>query len=188
MKSKTIKLFAVAALTSTFSFISHSSFAAQPAGQNAAPFGLEIGVATCDAARARIGALTETKIGDDQLLAPKKPSTLYEGATSATVRCSGNKVIAVQFQASKGGMSSEASREVYAGLSKKYKVVAGGPMPSLGNGYARFASGNSIIEEDSPHLSFEFTVTYFEKGFYDSIVASNKEEAKKSKDGKQSSL
>jgi hypothetical protein len=85
-------------------------------------------------------------------------------------------------------MGSEGSRGVYANLSKKYKLVAGGPMPQLGNGYARFAAGNSIIEQDAPHLSFEFTLTYYEKSFYDSIVASNKDKEKKSSEKKQSSL
>ncbi len=188
MKSRNYKLFVIATSLSTLSLCSLPALSAQPVGQNASPFGLEIGVATCNAARAKIGALSEKKVGDDTLLYPDNPSSLYEGARSAMVRCSNNLVIAVQFQASKGGMSSEASREVYAGLSKKYKLVAGGPMPSLGNGYARFSSGNSVIEEDAPHMSFEFTVTYYEKGFYDGIVASNKAEAKKSKEGKQSSL
>ena len=71
---------------------------------------------------------------------------------------------------------------------KKYRLVAGGSMPELGNGYARFAAGNSIIEQDSPHLSFVFTVTYYEKSFYDSVVASNKKKDKKVRDNKESSL
>lgn len=85
-------------------------------------------------------------------------------------------------------MDSEGSRGVYANLSKKYKLVAGGPMPQLGNGYARFAAGNSIIERNALYLSFEFTLTHYEKSFYDSIVASNKGKEKKANDKKQSSL
>jgi hypothetical protein len=61
-------------------------------------------------------------------------------------------------------------------------------MPQLGNGYARFQSGNSVIEEDAPHLGFEFTLTYYEKALYDGIVASNNAKAKKANDKKQSSL
>ncbi|MEO8121610.1 MAG: hypothetical protein ABI606_20075, partial [Rhodoferax sp.] len=126
--------------------------------------------------------------GTDVLLASKNPSELYEGASEATVRCSNNLVTAVQFKASKGGMGAESSRAVYSGLSRKYKLVSGGPMPQLGDGYARLTSGNSIIEQSAPHLSFEFTVTYYEKSFYDSIVASNKASSKKSSERKQSAL
>jgi hypothetical protein len=136
-----------------------------------------------------LGRVEESKLGGaDVLLTAADPSALYDGASKAVVRCGDGKVTAVQIEASKGGMSSEGSRGVYANLSKKYKLVAGGPMPQLGNGYARFAAGNSIIEQDAPHLSFEFTLTYYEKSFYDSIVASNKDKEKKSSEKKQSSL
>jgi hypothetical protein len=175
-------LFAVA-----MAMVSISASAAE--SQNAAPFGLEIGVATCDAARTKLGSVQESKLGGtDVLLTAADPSALYEGATKLIVRCSDKRVFAVSFEASKGGMGNGAARDVYAGLARKYKRVAGAPMPNLGNGYARFAAGNSVIEQSAPHLSFEFTVTYYEKGFYDSIVASNKADAKKSQDNKQSAL
>jgi hypothetical protein len=85
-------------------------------------------------------------------------------------------------------MGNGGSRDVYSNLSKKYKLVAGGAMPQLGNGYARFAAGNSVIEQDSPHLSFVFTLTYYKKSFYDSIVASNKNKDKKTREKKEASL
>ena len=156
---------------------------------NAAPFGLEVGVATCDAARARLGQVEESKLdGTDVFLTAVAPSAIYEGASKAVVRCSDGKVIAVQIEAPKGGMGNGGSRDVYVNLSKKYKLVAGGSMPQLGNGYARFAVGNSIIEQDSPHLSFVFTLTYYKKSFYESIVASNKEKDKKAREKKETSL
>ena len=157
--------------------------------QNASPFGLEIGIATCDAARAKLVRADESKLdGTDVLLTAQNPSVLYEGASKAIVRCSGGRVIAVQIEAPKGGMRNEGSKSVYSGLSKKYKLVSGGPMPQLGNGYARFQTGNSIIEQNAPHLSFEFTLTYYEKTLYESIVASNKEKEKMAKDKKMKSL
>lgn len=187
MKSTSMSNVKISAATFAIALASISASAAP--SSNAAPFGLEIGVATCDAARAKLGRVEESKLGGtDVLLTASDPSALYDGASKAAVRCGDGKVIAVQIEASKGGMGSEGSRGVYANLSKKYKLVAGGPMPQLGNGYARFAAGNSIIEQDAPHLSFAFTLTYFEKSFYDSIVASNKEKQKKSADKKQSSL
>jgi hypothetical protein len=187
MKTSIAKTFKFNATTLTLVLASLSAMAAPP--QNAAPFNLEIGTATCDAARAKLGRVDESKLGGtDVLLTAKNPSALYDGASAASVRCSEGRVIAVQIEASKGGMGNEGAREVFAGLSKKYKLVAGGPMPQLGNGYARFQSGNSVIEQDAPHLSFEFTLTYFEKSFYDSLVTSSKDKEKKAADKKQSSL
>jgi hypothetical protein len=156
---------------------------------NAAPFGLEIGVASCDAARTKLGQLEEQKLdGSDLLLTAENPDALYETASKAVVRCSEGKVIAVQIEASKGGMGNEGARAAFASLSKKYKLVSGGPMPELGDGYARFQSGNSIVEQFARHLSFEFTLTYYEKSFYESIVASNKAKQKQAAQKKESSL
>lgn len=156
---------------------------------NATPFGLEIGVATCDAVRAKFNRPSEKKLeGGDVWLEASNREQLYPGANSLGARCSGNKLIAVQIEASKGGMENEGSREVFATLKSKYKLVSGGPMPSLGDGYARFAVGNTVIEQSAPHLSFVFSVTYFEKSFYDGIVAAKQKEQQQAKSKKQSSL
>ena len=85
-------------------------------------------------------------------------------------------------------MESRASREAFATLKSKYKLVSGGPMPSLGNGYARFAAGKSVIEQDAPHLSFEFTITYMEKSFYEELMKNNQKQKNDTASRKQSSL
>ena len=186
---KSTHMFNIKVSAAAFAVAIASISASAATSSNASPFGLEIGVASCDAARAKLGSVEETKLGDiDILLTAKDPSALYEGARKAVVRCGDGKVTAVQIEATKGGMGNQGSREVYVNLSKKYKLVAGGPMPQLGNGYARFAAGNSVIEQDAPHLSFEFTLTYYEKALYDGIVASNNAKVKKANDKKQSSL
>src|SRR5450830_908137 len=122
MKSSISMTFKINATALVLSLASLSASAA--ASANAAPFGLEIGVATCDAARAKLGKVSESKLdGNDVLLEAANPSSLYEGATKLIVRCSDKRVFAVQFEASKGGMGNEASRDVYAGLARKYKRV-----------------------------------------------------------------
>lgn len=189
MKTNLSKLFSLTLTAAAMALTAQGSLAVQSGAQNASPFGLEVGSATCDAARAKLGSTNEKKLNDsDVVIYSNNPSNLYNGASEAFVRCSNNRIIAVQFTASKGGMGSPSARETYSGLSKKYKLVSGGPMPQLGDGYARFAIGGSIIEQSAPHLSFDFTVTYFDKNFYDGIVASTKAEEKKSKESKQSSL
>lgn len=163
-----------------------TAFAAAPSG--ASPLGLAIGAATCGQARQALQKSTEKAVGQDTLLTASDPGALYPGAGEVVVRCSGDAVIALQMKLPKGGMNAENSREVYAGLNKKYKQVAGGAMPTLGNGYARFAAGNTVIEQDAPHLSFEFTVTYYAKSYYDQLQANARKEEQERQRKKQSGL
>lgn len=156
---------------------------------NAMPFGLEIGVATCDAARTKLGRVDVLKIDEtDVLLTAANPSSIYEGASKAIVRCMAGTVVGVEIQASKGGMGNAGSRDAYANLNRKYKLVAGGAMPSLGNGYARFTAGNSVIELSSPHMNFDFTLSYYKKAFYDAILANKKEKEQKARESKAAAL
>jgi hypothetical protein len=153
---------------------------------NATPLGLEIGVATCAEARQNLGEAEENPVGNDTWLETTETDQLYPDATKVGVRCSDDRVIAVQIEASKGGMDNEGARKAYGTLAGKYKRVAGAPMPALGDGYARFVAGNTVIEQSAPHLSFEFTITYFEKRFYDSINASRAAN-RRAQDNKKSS-
>ena len=155
---------------------------------NATPLGLEIGVATCATARQKLGHAKENPLGSDTWLETSDTDQLYPGATKVAVRCSSDRVIAVQIEASKGGMGNEGSRQAYNTLAGKYKRVAGGPMPSLGNGYARFVAGNTVIEQSAPHLSFEFTITYFEEGFYEALNASSDADRRRQDNKKSSAL
>lgn len=161
---------------------------AQAASANATPLGIEVGVASCEVARAKLGRVTEKAIGRDVLLEAKSPEEVYPGASQVVARCSErDRVIAVLIEASKGGMGNEASRQAYATLASKYKRVAGGPMPSLGDGYARFVAGSTVVEQSAPHLSFQFSVVYYDKAFYDLLQAKN-EEQRKTTQKKASSL
>lgn len=161
---------------------------AQSTKANPTPFGLEISKSTCADAKNRFGDVNSQFIGGDLLLKVSNPAAHYDGATELMVRCSQDIVIAIQLTASKGGMGNTSAKEAYSSLTKKYKLVGGGPMPSVGNGYAKFVAGNTVIEEDSPHMSFEFTVAYYDKSFYELLNASSREESKKKQSKKQSSL
>ena len=124
----------------------------------------------------------------DDTVTSASPEKIYPGASKVLARCRANRVIAVQVELSKGSMGSEASREAFSTLKGKYKLVAGGAMPSLGNGYARFAAGKSVIEQDAPHLSFEFTITYYEQSFYDQLMSNSTKEKQETANRKKSAL
>jgi superoxide dismutase len=91
-------------VAASFTSMMHSAHAASP---NAAPFGIEIGVASCDDVRAKFGSSNESKLGDgDVWLVAKNANALYAGATKIGARCSNNKVIAILVEASKGGWAT----------------------------------------------------------------------------------
>ena len=162
---------------------------AAPPVASAAPFGLELGSATCDALKARLGTAQERSLGDgDVWVEAPNAGQLYPGASKVAGRCRVGKVIALQVEASKGGMGAEGAREAFTTLRSKYKLASGGPMPSLGDGYARFTHGNSVIEQSSPHLSFEFTIAYYTRDFYDSLVAANRRSENATVEKKRSAL
>jgi hypothetical protein len=155
----------------------------------AAPFGLALGSASCDALKAKFGTFAERTLDDgDFWVDARAPDQLFPGASKVAGRCSKGHLIAVQVEASKGGIGAEGAREAFAALNAKYKLVAGAPMPSLGDGYARFSAGDSVIEQSSPHLSFTFTVTYYTKVFYDALVASRQRDQDSTARKKRSSL
>ena len=143
----------------------------------ATPWGIEIGGA-CQQGLDKMGATKQKSLDDgDTMYYAVDNNMLYQGAKEVSLRCSNGKVIALQVLASKEGMGNPAARAAYQTLAKRYKKVAGGPVPQLGNGYARFVKGTSVIEIEARHLDFDFTVTYLTKGFYDDIVETNKKRA-----------
>lgn len=157
--------------------------------QIAAPFGLEIGRATCAEAQLKLGETSTRALGsNDVLLEAKNASALFPGANKVTVRCSRDRVMALQIRAPKGGMDNEGAKDAFSQLRNKYKFVGGNAMNSLSNGYARFKAANSVIEQEAPHLSFDFTLTYFEPVFYEQLVSENTKAAKESNDKKRAAF
>lgn len=150
---------------------------AKSEADTAAPWGIGIGGA-CQAGLAKMGATQQRTLeGGDTLHVAQGSNTLYPGAKEMSLRCSQGKVIALQLVAPKEGMGNPAARAAYQALAQHYKKVAGGPIPQLGDGYARFVKGASVIEIEARHLDFDFTVTYLSQTFYDAIVQSNQKRA-----------
>lgn len=160
-----------------FTVLASLAIVAQARTEAATPWGIEIG-GPCQAGIEKMGEVHQKSLGDsDTLYFAADTDALYQGAKELSLRCSHGKILALQLVAPKEGMGNPAPRAVYRTLAKNYKRIAGAPIPELGNGYARFTKGSSVIEIDAPHLDFNFTVTYLTKDFYDVIVANNKKQA-----------
>lgn len=69
---------------------------------------------------------------------------------------------------------------VFDAISAKYKLVKQ-RRPFVGDQYARFNAGDTVIELDAPHMSFEMTVTYLTKTFKRNYEETSAAEAKADK-------
>ncbi len=73
------------------------------------------------------------------------------------------KLVCVELVMSKGGFNSRFD-EMHAQLKKKYKVVKT-KIPYVGDTYAHYKDGKTVIELDAPHMSFDMTLTYMQQSF-----------------------
>jgi len=165
MKTFPRTMAAIALMTTTFVGVVHAG------DSGATPFGIEIG-GSCDHALTKLGETTSKKVegeGGDLVHYAVKPGALFVGAKELSVHCSVGMVTSLQLVAPKGG-GNHSAKDAYATLSKLYKRIEGGPIPSVGNGYALFRKGDSIIEMSAPHLRSDFKLTYFMKEVYDHYV------------------
>lgn len=168
---------AIALMTTTFVGAVHAG------DSGATPFGIEIG-GSCENALTKLGETTSKEFQGEEgglLHISVKPGAMFVGATELFVHCSMGVVAALQLKAPKGG-GNQGAKDVYATLSKLYKRIEGGPIPTVGNGYALFRRGDSIIEMSAPHLRSDFQLTYFMKEVYDNqkdIIQKEQQETKR---------
>ena len=131
------------------------------AGQNAAPFGLEISVATLADVKKEIGATSR--------LANKGVNKYTEGSMLSTagegLGIDGLKEVLFIFDKSErlAGViltMPKDPKSMFRLLSGKYKVKTNRIDNFMNNGYARLDKGDSIIEIDAPHMSFDMEIRY----------------------------
>ena len=141
---------------------------------NADPFALELGMAT----RADIEAVFAGKLADigtsaisgGSMLEAQDPSVGPDGIRRALlVLDKQGRLVAAQMTMPKDFNGNNIAA-IADQLSKKYTQKSRN-LPQLGNGTARYTRGSSIVTVDSPHLSFEFTVTYMTNEFERGMVA-----------------
>jgi hypothetical protein len=133
---------------------------------NAAPLGMEIGVATLDQVKREIGGRTRladsgtSAYSDGPMLKGNGEGLDVDGLSEITFIFDADKRLAgVVMTLPKGGMRSEGVQRMVRLLGEKYKLVRK-EIPFVGNAYARFKQGNSTILLDAPHMSFSMDVSY----------------------------
>ncbi len=154
--------------------VSTLSFAA-----NAAPFGQEVGVAKCkDVIKNMSDKVKFTQNGVNKftngpMYVGDADNLGFDGAKSILLICDQSDVLsALQLTLAKGSFS-EGFDKYSKMLKAKYKQVKM-VNPYVGNKYAKYSQGNSIIELDAPHLSFDMALTYetnqFDKSYKDTTT------------------
>jgi hypothetical protein len=165
--------------------IAASASRAQPL--NAAPLGLELGYANVVSVKEKIGSLTKlSDVGTNQysggpMLTSDGQGLDVEGLSSVLFIFDNNQVLAGVVMT-----MPKSAKETYATLAKKYKPVENKIDGFMDYGYARLSKGDSFIEVDAPHLSFDMEVRYLTKkmmaNFKQQSANSNAKKKKKKAD------
>lgn len=158
------------------------------AASNAAPLGMEIGVATLEQVRKEIGSstrLTEDGINaysEGPMLKGNGEGLEIDGLSKIIfIFDKDRKLAGVLMTLPKGGIGSENVHKVIGMLGEKYKTVKKN-IPHVGNAYARFKQGTSTIEVDAPHMSFTMELRYLSDALLDTVNRrSEQERAEKQK-------
>ena len=137
---------------------------------NAMPLGFELGYANIDGLKSKLADAAElSDAGSNEyskgpMLRSDGSNLGIEGLKSALFIFGPDETLqGVILTLPRGPQHRGATGELAQTLSKKYKLVSKNFEPFLDHGNFRFEQGDSWIDIDSPHLSFEMTVTYATK-------------------------
>lgn len=131
---------------------------------NAAPLGVEIGFANVQGLKEKVGSVTSLK---EKGINSYSGGTMFEsngeglgveGLSNVLFIFDKNSVLAGVIMTLPKG-----AKDTFATLSKKYQTVDNKIDNFMNYGYARLSKGESLIEIDSPHLSFTMEVRYLTK-------------------------
>lgn len=131
------------------------------AAENAMPFGVEVGVSTLRQVQQQLGnraplqPMGQNRFSGGNMFDVDGAGLDVEGVDKATFIFDSSGVLA-------GVVVSMAKdpKSLARNFSGKYKVVANRIDGFMNYGYARFQKGDSVIEIDAPHLSFQMEVRY----------------------------
>lgn len=150
---------------------------------NAVPFGQEVGVTKCSATVESLSdRVTFKKNGTNKythgdMYLGNANNLGFDGAISILLICSQDDTLeGLQLTLDQGGMKGNFNK-YNSMLKSKYKPVKV-INPYVGDKYAKYKQGNSIITLDAPHMSFEMTITYATNQLIKSYDSTTKTEAK----------
>lgn len=139
-------------------------------GGNAAPLGMELGVATLSQVKQQVGSktrLTETginKYSNGRMLEGNGNGLEIDGLSKIVfIFDASDKLVGELLTLPKadgsGNLQNGGFQKTLTALSGKYKLVEK-RVPFVGNAYAKLKQGDSVIELDAPHMSFDMELRY----------------------------
>lgn len=139
-------------------------FAMPALAANAAPLGMELNVATYAQVKQQLGGKTSlsnngvNKYSGGKMLQGNGDGLGIEGLSEITfIFDASDKLAAVLMT-----LPKDSFQKTLSALSGKYKLVDK-QVPFVGNASANLQQGESVVELNAPHMSFEMTVTYMTK-------------------------
>lgn len=144
----------------TLGCVSSSVFAA-----NAAPFGEEVGVSKCANVRKDLASKVNfeengtNKYTGGVMYIGNAENLGFDDAKSVLLICDKSDILAgLQLTLDKGSMEGNFNKynKMLKAKYKQVKIIN----PFVGDKYAKYTQGNSSVELDSPHMSFDMTITY----------------------------
>lgn len=132
--------------------------------QNAAPLGIEVGYANLAGVKAKLGVIT--KLEDRGTNQYTGGPMLVSGGDGAGVDGLSQLVLIFDKNNILAGILMTLPKDpkgVFAKLSGKYHAVDNKIDNFMNNGYAKLEKGESVVEVDAPHLSFQMEVRYLTK-------------------------
>lgn len=155
---------------------------------NAAPLGLELNVATYAQVKQQLGGKTSlsdagtNKYSGGRMVESNGDGLGIDGLSSVTfIFDKADKLAAVLMTLPKDSFAKTLSA-----LSGKYKLLEK-QVPFVGNASAKLQQGETIIELNAPHMSFQMTVMYATQALKQSFTqqASNERAAKEKRQADQ---
>jgi hypothetical protein len=153
------KIFVI--IFATFSFIANNLYAA-----NVAPLGFELNVATFAQVKKELEKSTTlvdkgiNKFSGGRMLTSDGHGIGIDGLSEITfIFDKSDRLSGVLMSLPKGGIDNDNFKQKLAMLNAKYKLIEK-RMPFVGDSYAKFRLGDSIVEMSAPHMSFDMTLNY----------------------------
>lgn len=153
------------------------------AATNAAPLGLELGVATRAQVHKELGSRKKlkdagtNKYSQGPMLQSDGTGLDVEGLSEVTfIFDKSERLSGVLMTLPKGGLDQASFNQVMNALAGKYKVVSR-QVPFVGDRLVRYEHGQSVVELDAPHLSFEMNLRYLTRQLQDDFRAQSAAEA-----------
>jgi hypothetical protein len=144
----------------------------QPSVAN--PFGISIGMTTCSLAQAflssQVIAPTSSEEQQEVVVTVRDPERLYPKATDIEAIC--NEIDSAVHTLNVGvadDTENSGAREAFKVLAGKYRRVEGSPIPTKGNGYARFAASGAAIELKVWGNGKDFLIIYTDSQLFERL-------------------